>query len=186
MSILSRRDAIKKAAIMVGGTLALPNILKAWGNLDVENTNFRFRVADEDLIADIAETIIPRTNTPGAKDAEVHRFIQKIVADCYDEKERTDFMAGIKAVDDYAKANMMGKGFSALTAEQRISVLKHFEKEHHDDKKAKPWWGTMKGLAVSGFFTSEIGCTQVLRYEPVPGKYDGAYPYKKGDKTWAT
>lgn len=186
MNILSRRDAIKKAAIMIGGTLALPDILKAWGNLDIENTSFRFRLADEDLIADIAETIIPRTATPGAKDVEVPRFIQKIVADCYDQKERTDFMAGLKAVDDYSKANMMGKGFSAISPADRITVLKHFEKEHHDDKKAKPWWGTIKGLTVSGFFTSEVGCTQILRYEAVPGKYDGAAPYKKGDKAWAT
>ena len=186
MNVLSRREAIKKAAIVAGGMLAIPDILKAWSSPVIENTSFRFLPAEGDLIADIAETIIPRTSTPGAKDAGVPAFIQKVVADCYDNKERTDFMAGVQAVDDYSKANMMGKGFSALTPEQRITVLKVFEKEHHNDKKAKPWWGTMKGLVVTGFFTSEIGCTQILRYEHVPGKYDGAYPYKKGDKTWAT
>jgi hypothetical protein len=44
----------------------------------------------------------------------------------------------------------------------------------------------IKQLTILGYFTSETGATKALRYEAVPGKYDGAYPYKKGDKAWAT
>lgn len=185
MNALSRREAIKKVAIMVGGTLALPDILKAWGNLTIENKDFYFRPAEEELIAEIAETIVPATDTPGAKAAEVHKFIQKIVADCYEPEDRKAFMDGLAALDKYAM-DMNPKGFVGCSAAQKVEVLKHFEAEHIADKKAKPWWGTIKGLAVSGYFTSEIGCTQMLRYEPVPGSYDGAFPYKKGDKAWAS
>ena len=185
MLSVSRRDAIKKVAIMVGGTLALPDVLKAWGNMSIENPDFAFRPADEQLIADIAETIVPATSTPGAKAAEVHKFIQKIVADCYEPADRDKFMKGLADVDNYAKVTFSSKGFSACTTAQQIETLQVFEKEHHADKKAKPWWGTFKSLTMTGFFTSEIGCTQVLRYEPVPGRYDGAAPYKKGDKLWA-
>lgn len=184
MSNISRRDAIKKAALLVGGSLALPDILKAWGNLTPENQYFVFSAGQAEVIAEIAETIVPATKTPGAKAAGVPAFIQKIVADCYEPEDRTMFLAGVDDVDAYSKkAN--GKGFVELTAEQRIEVLKHFEAEHYADKKGKPWWGKMKDLSVVGYFTSEIGCTQALRYEPIPGRYDGAYPYKKGDRAFA-
>jgi hypothetical protein len=185
MLSVSRRDAIKKVAIMVGGSLALPDVLKAWGNLTVENPNFSFLPADEQLIADIAETIIPATATPGAKGVEAHKFIQKIVGDCFEPAQRDTFMKGLADVDAYARKNFGGKGFSACTAAQQVEILQHFEKEHHADKSGKPWWNTMKSLTMTGFFTSEVGCTQVLRYEPVPGRYDGSFPYKKGDKAWA-
>ena len=44
----------------------------------------------------------------------------------------------------------------------------------------------MKQLTLFGYFTSKEGATQALRYVAVPGKYVGDYPYKKGDKAWAT
>ena len=64
--------------------------------------------------------------------------------------------------------------------EQRIEMVKEVEAS-----KSK-FWKMAKELTVFGYFTSEIGCTQALRYEPVPGRYDGNFPYKKGDKAWAT
>jgi hypothetical protein len=184
MSAISRRDAIKKAALLVGGSLLMPDILKAWGNLTIENPDFWLLPGQAELIAEIAETIVPTTGTPGAKAAGVPAFIQKIVADCYEKEDREMFFAGLEAVDAHAKAKY-SHDFVACSSAERIEVLKHFEAEHHADKKAKPWWGRMKDLSVVGYFTSEIGCTQALRYEPVPGRYDGAYPYKKGDKAWA-
>lgn len=43
----------------------------------------------------------------------------------------------------------------------------------------------MKELALLGYFTSEIGCTQALRYVESPGRYDPCVPYHPGDKAWA-
>jgi Gluconate 2-dehydrogenase subunit 3 len=68
------------------------------------------------------------------------------------------------------------------------------EKEQKDaaKKAAKEFDGTpkhyytmMKQLTLIGFFTSKTGATETLRHVQVPGKYDGALPYKKGDKAWA-
>jgi len=54
-------------------------------------------------------------------------------------------------------------------------------------KKDAPnhYFRMIKELTLLGYFTSEVGCTQALRYLPVPGKYDGDYAYKPGDKAWA-
>jgi hypothetical protein len=185
MSTLSRRDAIKKVALLVGGTLALPDILKAWGNLEIENPHFRFSPAEEDLIAEIAETIVPTTDTPGAKAAGVSKFIQKVVADCYEPADRNAFYSSLKNVDTLA-LNRHARTFVQCSPTERIDLLKKIEADYYADKKADPFWGRIKELTVTGYFSSEIGCTQALRYEPVPGRYDGEMPYKKGDKAWAT
>ena len=181
MNLLSRRDAIKKVAIMVGGTIALPDILKAWESPVIENSLFAFSANEEALIAEIANVIVPDTDTPGAKAAGVHRFMMKVMADCLDAPDRQKLMDGITGIDQYAQTKM-GKGFVDCSEADRIAVLTHFEKEYHDSKNGA--WRDLKSLVVTGYFTSEIGCTQALRYEPVPGSYDGAYPYKKGDRAW--
>ena len=49
----------------------------------------------------------------------------------------------------------------------------------------KPFFVQMKGLTVTGYFTSEIGATQALDYLPIPGRFDGSWPMPKGQKSWA-
>ena len=71
-------------------------------------------------------------------------------------------------------------------------MLTEIDKEQKDyNKNKKPedsnhYFSLMKQLTLLGYFTSEIGCTQALRYEAVPGRYEGCIPYTKGDKAWAT
>ena len=63
------------------------------------------------------------------------------------------------------------------------NVLK--QSEGKADKTATLHYYTMmKQLTLLGFFTSKTGGTETLRHIPIPGKYDGAFPYKKGDKAW--
>jgi hypothetical protein len=185
MQTLSRREAIKKVALLMGGALALPDILHAWENPDILNPNFRFTPAEEDLIAEIAETILPATDTPGAKGAGVPKFIKKVVADCYEPADRDAFYTALSKVDQLAR-DRYTRIFVQCTPAERVDLLKKIEADYYADKKAGAFWGQIKELTVTGYFTSEVGCTQALRYEPVPGRYDGEMPYKKGDKAWAT
>jgi Gluconate 2-dehydrogenase subunit 3 len=199
---MDRREAIKRAALLVGGTVLLPDVLKAWNNPTViENMAFRLTANQDALIAEIAETIIPTTSTPGAKAAGVPDFIKKMLADCYEKKITTDVLKDMDKFEADCVAKY-GKSFVSMSAAEKIEALKVAEKDGIANKdkykKEAASWGTstlmppnpfflvMKELTVIGYFTSEIGCTQALRYEPVPGRYDGSAPYKKGDKAWAT
>ena len=198
---MNRRDAIKKAAMMVGGSLLMPDILKAWTHPMIENHSFRLTAAQDALIAEIAEMIVPTTDTPGAKAAGVPQFIKKMLADCCREQFSTYFMKELDSVDAATNATF-SKSFMDASVEQRTEILKMYEKKAKEEAdkfrqeraswgdstlmSERPFFATMKDLTVTGYFTSEIGCTQALRYEAVPGKYIGDYPYKKGDKAWAT
>ncbi len=185
---ITRRDAIKKAALIFGGSFLMPDILKAW-NEPIQNIAFIGTPEQQVMIAEIAELIIPTTDTPGAKAAGVPDFINKMVADCMTEKERTNFYTGLSDLDKNCMEKY-GKGFMAASEAERTDILQLSEKRAMDtDRKliqGKPFFNQIKELTVTGYFTSEIGATKALRYEAVPGRYDGALPYKKGDKAWAT
>ncbi len=198
---MNRRDAIKKATLLFGGSLLMPDVLKAWTHPMIENPNFRLTAAQDALIAEIAETIVPTTDTPGAKAAGVPNFIKKMLADCYRQPYSNYFMKELDAVDADTKAKF-SISFVDATTEQRTEILKMYEKKAKTEAAKfkieaqswgestlpgeRPFFAVMKDLTVTGYFTSEIGCTQALRYEAVPGKYIPDYPYKKGDKAWAT
>ncbi len=198
---MNRRDAIKKAAVMFGGSLLMPDVLKAWTHPMIENPNFRLTAAQDALIAEIAEMIVPTTDTPGAKAAGVPNFIKKMLADCYRQPYSDYFMKELDAVEADTKAKF-SKSFVDATTEERTEILKMYEKKAKTEAakfreeaqlwdrstlpSERPFFAAMKDLTVTGYFTSEIGCTQALRYEAVPGKYIPDYPYKKGDKAWAT
>lgn len=195
---MDRREAIKRAALLVGGSIMMPDILKAWTSPTISNKAFRISLTQDQTLAELCETIIPTTNTPGAKAAGVADFVKKMLADCYEKKVSDAFMLGLDKLDA-ASNTKFGKPFADVTAEQRIDLVKtaeaqaieeraNFKKEQSNSTlpQAQPFFFLAKELTVTGYFTSEIGCTQALRYEPVPGRYDGALPYKKGDKAWAT
>ena len=187
---MERRELLKLIALatgtaFIGGDLFLSGCKNApalGGATFSEN--------DIGFLDEVAETIIPKTTTPGAKDAAVGTFMTVMVNDCYDKKDQQTFHEGIKKLDDACqKAN--NTSFMKATPKQRTSLLTTLDKEAKEHAKSKGkddpnhYFTMMKQLTLFGFFTSKPGATQVLRHEAVPGHYDGALPYKKGDRAWA-
>jgi Gluconate 2-dehydrogenase subunit 3 len=195
--MINRREALSRVALIMGGT-----VLGAEAFLSGCKTNTKgvsFSKDDIAFLNEVAETIIPTTSTPGAKEAKVGEFMQIMVSDCYEEKDQAIFLEGIKKLDEASK-KLNGKSFMESTPEQRNTLLVALDKEAKDEaarvaeeKKTNPtkefpkhYFTMMKQLTLSGYFTSEVGATKALRYIAVPGKFDGSYPYKNGDKAWAT
>ena len=110
--------------------------------------------------------------------------------DCYDAKDQKAFREGMDKLNEEARKDF-GKNFMKLTPEQRTQLLVRLDaeqKEYQKNKKPEDsahYFRLMKELTLLGYFTSEIGFTKARRYTPVPGKYEGCIPYKKGDKAWA-
>lgn len=148
-------------------------------------------------VAAIAETIIPRTETPGAIDAGVPHYIELMVAEWFNDQEREIFDAGLVMLMTSTQAEY-GKAFEELPERVRIEVLEALEEDASDAS----WYGfsatlpgdfdsdnpficQLKELTVWGFFTSEIGATQVLRHDPMPMKFEGSIPLGPDDSSWS-
>lgn len=147
-----------------------------------------FTNSDQGLLSDIAETIIPRTSTPGAKDAEVAPFMTKIVDDCYSDAEQAVFHEGLTTFREQCQVRF-GLDFAELTEAQRTGFISELDQAARSYPRAAgspPHYFVMfKQLTLFAYFTSELVQTQVLRLVPVPGRYDGCYPYQEGETAWA-
>ena len=188
---MNRREAISAVTLLLGGTLLGADAFLSGCKNPAANASLNFSADDISFLNEVAETILPATSTPGAKAAKVGDFMTVIVKDCYEEKDQKIFMDGLGKIDEASK-KINGKSFLDSTAEQRTALLNELNKElknYNETKKEEDpnhYFGMMKQLTLLGYFTSEIGATQALRYIAVPGKYEGCVPYTKGDKAWAT
>ncbi len=188
---MNRREALSQVAWILGGTIIGSSLFLEYGcSASPEQKSVFFDQKTVDLLNEIAETILPKTNTPGAKDAQVGLFMDIMVKDCYTTEHQVIFQEGIKALDIECKAQS-GKTFMDSTDQERKTLLTALDvqqKAYTGTKKPEDpphYFRMMKELTLLGFFTSEIGSTKALRYIETPGKFDGDVPYKKGDRAWA-
>jgi hypothetical protein len=188
---MNRRQPISSVALLLGGTILGSQAFLTGCKPSLGGSGINFTAGDISFLNEVAETILPATSTPGAKEAKVGDFMTVIVKDCYEPNDQTIFVEGIKKLDEASKKKS-GKSFLDSTPEQRHDLLVDLDKEQKEYQKTKKkedpthYFRMMKELTLWGYFTSEVGANKALRYVAVPGKYEGCIPYKKGDKAWAT
>ncbi|HET6765835.1 MAG TPA: gluconate 2-dehydrogenase subunit 3 family protein [Chitinophagaceae bacterium] len=185
---MERRELLKLVALATGGAVIGGEFfLAGCKNKDAGVAEGVFSQNDIAFLDEVAETIIPKTATAGAKEAEVGKFMTVMVNDCYDEADQKIFHEGIKKLDD-ACNKMHSHRFMKAEPAHRNQLLTSLDKEAKEYMKTKKqedpnhYFVMMKQLTLLGYFTSKPGMEQNFNYTQTPGKYDGAVPYKKGDK----
>lgn len=195
--LITRREAILRVSAMLGGAALVGQSAMLAGCVDEpaggeprEPRQPRFTDPDVRLLGEVAETILPETETPGAKAAGVGPFMAMMVTDTYDDGEQQVFRDGMQALDEACR-RMHGESFLAVTPEQRLALLEKLDAEQlHYMRTRAPgapahYFRMMKELTLLGYFTSEVGYTQAMRYVETPGRYEPCVPYEPGDKAWA-
>ena len=183
---MDRRQALQRTALVLGYTISAPAIMGILkGCKATPDLAFKPVFLNPDqaaIIAEVAEIIIPKTDTPGAKDAGVPAFIDLMVKDCYPQVDQERFTSGIADLDA-AASKAYSNSFLDCTPEQQqeLVTLQHKEAlaavKSAEPPKDKPFILMVKELTVLGFFTSEPGATQVLSFTAVPGSYQGCVPF---------
>jgi hypothetical protein len=153
------------------GLMSLPAWASGWNKTTVA-AGTSLTTSQEALLAEIVETIIPATDTPGAKELGVHQFVQKMVADCFEQKVQESLVKGLNNVEETAKKNGT-TSFAALGKTGRTELLKGLEAGGGEGKE---FYGLVKGLTIRGYMTSEYVMTNLTGYEMVPGRYHGCVP----------
>ena len=126
------------------------------------------------LVRAIADTIIPRTNTPGATDVGVHKFVDVIVNEYLTDTERVAALAGLDTIDARARTES-NVTFAELSNDKRSTMIDGFETGDRGAEPSQTYW-RIKGLIVHGYFTSERVMRDVLKVNVMPGKFEGAAP----------
>jgi hypothetical protein len=206
---ITRRDAIERVAALMGG-LALVGGDRLFAAAVDESALAQataqgvglFSAADVALLDEIADTILPATSTPGAKAAKTGAFMALMVTDVYSDRDQQVFRDGLRTLQEACTA-ATGTTFMQASAAQRLTFLEALDREQKTamEERVNPrtryppaappadapahYFRMMKELTLLGYFTSEIGYTQAMRYRETPGRYDPDVPHAPGDKSWA-
>jgi hypothetical protein len=195
--LISRREAILRVSAMLGGAALVGQTAmlagcaaQPTGRRAASTSNSMFQPGDITLFDEIAETILPETSTPGAKAAGVGPFIAMMVDDTYYAEDQQIVRDGLNSFQALCLRSY-GAHFQIVTAAQRLALVERLDEEQYlymetsDEGAPTHYFRMIKELTLLGYFTSEIGYTQAMRYAETPGRYDPCAPLAPGDKLWA-
>src|ERR1700730_15447723 len=109
-----RREALQRVALILGGTVIGADLFLTGCKNEETKTSMTFSKEDIPYLDEISDTIIPTTDTPGAKAAEVGKFMTVYVTDCYDEPSQKVFHEGMGKLNDASKKKYDG-AFMSIT-----------------------------------------------------------------------
>lgn len=185
--IIGRRDALAGMAAMFGTALFAPIARAAAAGIPVISDGPPsapvFTPAQRAVMTALSERVMPTTDTPGAIAAGVPDFIEKMLADWALPEDRKPILAGLDAIEARSRADHQVAAAQATPAQQDALLTLAME-----DKLpgGADFFDKFRQLVVTGYFTSEIGITQEREYLPIPGRYDGAFPYAQVNKVYSS
>ena len=211
VNAVTRREAIQRVTVLLGGVAlaggerllaAAPGAGAAQRAAAAQGVG-TFTAADVAFLDEVAETILPETSTPGARAAATGAFMALMVTDAYSYRQQAIFRDGMRQMDE-ASRREFNAPFLQAHPDQRLALLRRLDAEQQAEIDAREaaltsrapaapppgdepvhYFRLMKELALLGFFTSEIGYRQAMRYVETPGRYDPCAPHKPGEKIWA-
>jgi hypothetical protein len=198
---MTRRELIQKTALSMGYALTAPSLSVIMSACEQKHQlaykPVFFNAKQATVIGDLAEMIIPKTDTPGAIEAGVPMFIDTFIKEVYSKEEQERFIKELDefdlgTIDQYFRSFMECTPDLQLLYVQRVhdSALKGAagvsEGWWYSGKADRPFILKVKELTILGFFSSEVGATQVLQYNPSPGRYRGCVPLEDIGRAWAS
>lgn len=130
-----------------------------------------------DRVTILVDLILPATDSPSASAARTHEFIDAAMNACATSKQQSTFRAGLAA--------LAAEGFDKASAEERIALLQQRATKDVALPYDESFFKILKDYTLTGYFHSEIGATQALAYERVPGGYQGDIALAAEQKAWA-
>ena len=176
--LVSRRTVLKQMAITSAGLLLIPSCMQDKSKASILVKNFNINTDQEAMLAELAETIIRKTSTPGAKDISAHLFVLKMMDDCRSKEDHEKFVRGLESFEKFTKEKN-GKSFLKSSMEERQSILEAMEKNKDQKDDAGFFYSSMKRYTIQAYSTSEFYLTKVQVYELVPSRWHGCVPVKK-------
>ncbi len=189
---MDRREVLKVSTLILGYSLTAGTASALLGGCKAETardwTPKTLSNQEADMLAEICETILPKTDTPGAKDALCHRYIDELLTNFYTKEKQEYYKSSLNIFDEKSKEKY-SKAFVALNTNEREAILADLAEEaklYKDETGEKPHiFNAVKQATIRGYFTSEVGAKGGLcEFLPVPGPYKGCIEYSTVGKAY--
>jgi hypothetical protein len=172
---MNRRTAIKNLLLLSTGAALIPLHLRSQNGPSISLDQFAATASQENLLAEIVDTLIPATDTPGAKALNLHLFVLMMLNDCHSATDQHNFMAGLDQVDAFAIEHTT-KPFTACAPSERIDLLVNMKSKQQTPPELWHFNRLMRSRTIEGYRESEYVMTHILPHQMIPPPYDGYYP----------
>ena len=170
----NRRSFLRGASVLMGHA-AFGQVMTAFAAAPRKATFF----TDTEMatLRALVDVILPATDSPAASAADTHYFIDLAIPACASPAAQKSFREGLKALGK--------KRFASLSPSEQAALLKARAQADAELPYDQSLFKILKDYTLTGYFLSEVGATQALAYERVPGGFQGDLPLEPGQKAWA-
>ena len=172
MSNFKRREVLKQFVFVSAGLALIPSCMQDRSKSALLLKNISVLPSDEDMLSELCETIIPKTDTPGAKDIAAHLFVLKMVDDCRTKLDQEKFIKGMAGFNKFCKSSSR-EDFINCSKEKRNKIVEELASRKDEASELTYFFTTVKSLVIQSYTTSEFFLTKVQVYELIPGRYLG-------------
>ena len=176
---MNRRKAIQQAAYLLGGAVSasvITGVMSGCQPKGAPDWTPQFLTKEQAAtIGEIAETILPETDTPGAKSLHLTEFIDLMLKDVFNGYDQLQFPRELAKFEEECQF-FIGKNFVNGTPDERQKFLVLHEKKalaNQQKTGEKALFSKIKELVLVGYFTSEYAITELMDYRPIPQKMEG-------------
>lgn len=179
---VSRRTALKRLVLVSAGAALLPACFHDRTKPGTVTKNFQLTGDQEQQLEALAATIIPSGATPGAREVSAHRFVLRMLDDCFSKDDRDKYLRGLGQLDN-ASRQLAGASFLKADPAQRATLLTALETKKGPGDDLTFFYTTTKKLTIQAYMSSQYYLTKVHVYELVPGRWHGCVPIKPQTNT---
>jgi len=173
----NRRVAIQQLLIIWAGAALLPSCLHNEEKVSIPLTLIHIDPADENMLASLTETILPKTDSPGARELAAHLFALKMVDVCYTKENQEKYIRGMKDFETWV-LKKTGKTFSEISDSEKQSLVGELDKQQPSNEGISFFYQSTKRLTIQAYTTCEYYLTKIRGYKMIPGRFQGCVPLK--------
>jgi hypothetical protein len=159
------------------GAALLPSCLQDERKVSIPLKRIHIEPADETMLAGLAETILPKTDTPGAIELSAHLFTLKMVDDCYTKENQQKYIQGMKDFESFVMKKT-GRPFSENSVAEKQAIVTELDKQKRENNGISFFYQSTKKLTIQAYTTCEYYLTKIRGYKMIPGKFQGCIPLK--------
>jgi len=185
---ISRREALKRAGLILGVSIPVSQISGVLSSFAFNESSYKvkfFKTNEFILLRDIINQIIPKTDTAGAIDVGVHRFVDMMLNDWASKETQTHYRKGLQGISEHAKLEHK-LPFSECTHSQQLNILNNLDQSEELEDTLVNFFSDLKWFVISGYYTSEYGAAVELNYDRMPGWYQGCVTFDENDRAWSS
>lgn len=174
---MDRRSVIRNFAYISVGAIILPACVQNEKRTSTALKNIKISYDQEQMLADLAQTILPSAGGTGAgaKELQSHLFALMMIDDCWSPDEQQKFMNGLKQFEDITQKRF-NTSFARCSDEQKNQWLKDLEEKKNIPEDAQAFYASIKKLTVQSYTSSENYMVNIVKYNILPGKFKGCVP----------